>query len=89
MFFRSTAIGIQTAVGRIGSIAGTELFGVFIDYNPSLPILIVAILLITGGLAVFLVPSIDKKIISFMCIYKGIFLNCKKLFVRGKYQSLN
>ena len=85
---RSTAFGLQSAAGRIGAIGGTELFGVLIDTNPFLPILIVSVLLILGGLSVFLVPAVDKKIVSFTCVGKYLCSFLNRLFGRQR-RTLN
>ena len=53
---RGNAFGIQAAIGRIGAIVGTLLFGKLIAVSVYLPVLIVASLLLTGGLSVFLLP---------------------------------
>ena len=49
-------MGIQTAAGRIGAIAGTILFGQLTEVDLSLPILVVSTSLTVGSLAVFLLP---------------------------------
>ena len=54
---RSTAFGIQSVFGRIGSILGNLSFGKLITVDPFIPILLVAALLIFGGLVGFLLPN--------------------------------
>ena len=87
IFHRSTAFGFQSAVGRIGSIIGTVLFGKLITVNPYLPILIVASLLIFGGLVVFLAPS-DKKKITLSCICRCLVLPCRDYLRKKDYYNL-
>ena len=53
---RGTAFGLQAAVGRVGAIIGTVLFGKLITVSVYLPILIVASLILAGGLSVFVLP---------------------------------
>ena len=48
---RATAAGIHLLMGRIGAIFGTNIFGAFVRVNPSIPILIVAGVLLVGGIA--------------------------------------
>ena len=55
--FRSTAFGIQSVLGRLGSILGNLSFGRLITVDPFIPILMVAALLIFGGLVGFLLPN--------------------------------
>ena len=88
-FFRSTAFGIQAAAGRIGAIGGTELFAVLINTNPFLPILIISVLLIGGGLSAFLVPSVDKKIVSLTCLFKHSSVGIRKFCLGRKYGNTN
>ena len=57
LYFRSTAFGIQSVFGRIGSILGNLSFGRLITVDPFIPILLVAALLIFGGLVGFLLPN--------------------------------
>ena len=53
--------GLQTAMGRIGAIMGTVLFGELQGISRYLPILIVATLLMGRGLGVFLLPNAGGK----------------------------
>jgi MFS family permease len=60
---RSTAFGLQSAIGRIGSIIGALIFGRLITVSPFLPILIVASLLTVGGISVLAAPGQrDRKL---------------------------
>ena len=88
--YRSTAFGFETGVGRIGSIIGTVMFGELVSTNPYLPILIVAALLIIGGLAVFLLPATPgKKRVSLSCICRCLLAPLKKFSQKMKYEVLN
>ena len=50
-------MGIQAVLGRLGSILGNLSFGRLITVDPFIPILMVAALLIFGGLVGFLLPN--------------------------------
>ena len=58
---RSTAIGIQTALGRVGAITGNLAFGALMSVSEGgdvyVPILLVAVFLTFGGFIGFLLPS--------------------------------
>lgn len=58
---RSTAAGIHLLMARIGAIFGSNIFGVFIRVNPSIPILWVASLLIVGGVAALVLPKTTRR----------------------------
>ena len=55
--YRSTAIGIQSVLGRVGAILGNLLFGSLITVDPLIPIAMVAVVLMFGGLVGFALPS--------------------------------
>ncbi|XP_065883806.1 synaptic vesicle glycoprotein 2C-like [Dysidea avara] len=57
---RSTAMGFQAAVGRIAAIGGIVTFGSFYNSSPTLPILIVAVCLFTGGICTMALPAVSK-----------------------------
>ena len=59
---RSTAFGIQSVLGRVGSIIGNVAFGKLIKADPFVPILLVAVLLMIGGVTGVFLPSprVDK-----------------------------
>ena len=57
---RSTAMGFQAAIGRIASIGGIVTFGSFYNSSPTLPILIVAVCLFTGGICTMALPAVSK-----------------------------
>lgn len=58
---RSTAAGVHLLVSRIGAIIGTNIFGVFIRVNPSVPIFLVASVLFVGGVAALVLPKTTRK----------------------------
>lgn len=58
---RSTAAGIHLLMARIGAIIGTNLFGLFIRVNPSVPILFVAVILFTGAVTAIGLPKTTRK----------------------------
>ena len=58
---RSTAAGMHLLLARIGAIVGTNLFGLFIRVNPSVPILLVAGVLLTGSVASIGLPKTTRN----------------------------
>ena len=62
---RSTAIGIQAALGRVGAITGNLAFGALISVSAHgdvyVPILLVAVFLTFGGLIGFLLPTTREE----------------------------
>uniref|UniRef100_A0A1A8KJH8 Major facilitator superfamily (MFS) profile domain-containing protein n=2 Tax=Nothobranchius kuhntae TaxID=321403 RepID=A0A1A8KJH8_NOTKU len=54
---RSSALGFFTGVGRVAAIMGNVVFGKLVDTNCFVPILLVSILLLTGGLVALLLPQ--------------------------------
>ncbi|XP_066270386.1 synaptic vesicle glycoprotein 2C-like isoform X1 [Branchiostoma lanceolatum] len=54
---RSTAMGIQTGMGRIAAILGNVVFGLLVDTHCAIPLLMVAGLLVIGGLAAIKLPN--------------------------------
>ena len=56
-FYRSTGMGVTLAAGRLGAILGQLVFGSLLDVNCAIPIVAVAVLMITGGLTGLLVPN--------------------------------
>ena len=58
---RATAAGIHLLMGRIGAIFGTNIFGALVRVNPSIPILIVAGVLLVGGVAALPLPKTTRK----------------------------
>ena len=56
-FHRSTGMGVTLAAGRLGAILGQLVFGSLLDVNCAIPIVAVAVLMITGGLTGLLVPN--------------------------------
>jgi len=61
---RSTAFGLQTSVGRIASILGNIVFGLLVDVQCTVPLILVTISFIIGGVASFLVPKTDYNLLS-------------------------
>ncbi|XP_033904382.3 synaptic vesicle glycoprotein 2C [Acipenser ruthenus] len=53
---RSSALGFFTGVGRVASILGNVVFGQLVDTNCAVPILLVAALLVIGGVAAIKLP---------------------------------
>lgn len=50
-------MGVTLAAGRLGAILGQLVFGSLLDVNCAIPIVAVAVLMITGGLTGMLVPN--------------------------------
>jgi len=48
-------------MARIGAIIGTNLFGEFVYISPSIPILLVASVLLVGGVAALPIPKTTRK----------------------------
>ncbi len=46
---------------RIGAIIGTNIFGLFVYVNPSIPIFMVVAMLIIGALAALPLPKTTRK----------------------------
>jgi hypothetical protein len=62
--YRSTAFGIQAAVGRVGAILGNVSFGKLVSVDPMIPIVIVAALLLVGGVTAIFLPSPPGESVS-------------------------
>ena len=54
-------MGVHLLMGRIGAITGINLFGEFVNINPSIPILLVAGVLFIGGIAAIPLPKTTRK----------------------------
>lgn len=54
---RSSALGFFTGVGRVAAITGNLAFGKLVDSNCAVPVLLVSLLLLTGGLVALLLPQ--------------------------------
>ena len=50
-------MGVTLAAGRLGAILGQLVFGSLLDVNCAIPIVAVAVLMITGGLTGLFVPN--------------------------------
>eukprot|EP00038_Savillea_parva_P006783 m.165807 g.165807 ORF g.165807 m.165807 type:complete len:550 (-) comp12608_c0_seq1:198-1847(-) len=57
---RSTAFGIQAAVGRMGSISSSLIFGEFSDSNPALPMTVTGIALFAAALCCLMLPNTGR-----------------------------
>ena len=53
---RSTALGVLNSAARIAIIASNFTFGAFQNVDPSIPILMAAVTLITGGVSPLFLP---------------------------------
>ncbi len=60
LFYRSTAFGIHSGIGRVGAILGNVTFGHLIDSDRSLPILLVASFLSVGAIAAVFLPPVYR-----------------------------
>jgi len=58
---RSTAMAVTLVAARIGSILGNLLFGYLVETHCAIPILLVAGLLIGGGLLGLTLPNTTRK----------------------------
>ncbi|XP_072291854.1 synaptic vesicle glycoprotein 2C [Eucyclogobius newberryi] len=54
---RSTALGFFTGVARVAAIMGNVVFGRLVDTNCAVPVLLVSVLLLSGGFAALLLPQ--------------------------------
>lgn len=63
-FFRSTAMAVTMAVARIGAILGNVIFGYFIEVSCAVPVLMVSILLISGGLTSLKLPNTTRTTLA-------------------------
>ena len=89
---RSTAIGIEAALGRVGAITGNLAFGALMSVseggNVYVPILLVAVFLTFGGLIGFLLPS-PKGEKSTMCSRWCRGLPCRSCVQKLGYSTSN
>lgn len=60
IFLRSTALAVTLLSARIGAIVGNIVFGTLIDVHCAIPMFLVAILLIGGGLLGLLLPNTTR-----------------------------
>eukprot|EP00057_Strongylocentrotus_purpuratus_P001895 XP_003723431.1 PREDICTED: synaptic vesicle glycoprotein 2C isoform X1 [Strongylocentrotus purpuratus] len=58
---RSTALGVQSVFNRMGAILGNLMFGILIDLNCSVPMILIAVLLAVGGFTALTLPNTSKK----------------------------
>ncbi|XP_061898706.1 synaptic vesicle glycoprotein 2C [Entelurus aequoreus] len=54
---RSSALGVFTGVGRVAAITANVVFGRMVDSSCAVPILLVSVLLLVGGLAALFLPQ--------------------------------
>ncbi|CAF98389.1 unnamed protein product [Tetraodon nigroviridis] len=54
---RSSALGFFTGVGRVAAITANIVFGKLVDTNCAVPVLLVSVLLLTGGLVALVLPQ--------------------------------
>ena len=58
---RTTATGTHLLMARIGAILGTNIFGLFVRVDPTIPILTVACLFFVGSVASLGLPKTTRK----------------------------
>ena len=58
---RTTAAGLHLLMARIGAIIGTNIFGLFVKVNPSIPILLVASFFLVGSVRSLGVPKTTRN----------------------------
>ncbi|XP_052830426.1 synaptic vesicle glycoprotein 2C [Octopus bimaculoides] len=61
---RSTGLGVQTATLRIGAILGNLVFGILINAQCAIPMLLTSGLLLLGGLLAIKLPDLTGKDLS-------------------------
>ena len=61
---RSTAMAVSLAVARLGAIAGNVVFGELIETSCAVPILMVASLLLSGGLLSIKLPNTSNAALT-------------------------
>ena len=54
-------MGIHLLFARIGAIIATNIFGLLLHVNPSIPILLVACVLLVGSIAALPLPKTTRK----------------------------
>ena len=57
IYCRSTGMAVTLAAGRAGAILGQLTFGYLLEVNCAIPIVVVASLMITGGITGLFVPN--------------------------------
>ncbi|XP_071479724.1 synaptic vesicle glycoprotein 2C-like [Diadema antillarum] len=57
---RSTAMGVQAGMNRIGAILGNLIFGLFIDAHCAVPMIVIAVMLAIGGFTTLTLPNTTK-----------------------------
>lgn len=61
---RGTGMAVTLVFGRLGAIVGNVVFGYLVESNCAIPILSVAILLMSGGLLGLLLPNTSKTTLT-------------------------
>lgn len=61
---RSSALGVFTGVGRVAAIMGNVVFGQLVDSSCAVPLLMVCVLLLAGGLAALCLPQTKQTQLS-------------------------
>ena len=61
---RSTAIGLQLGLGRVAAIVANLVFGQLIAVNCAIPILLVSLCMIVGGLVSVRLPATTGVVLS-------------------------
>lgn len=57
---RTTAFGIQAAIGRLGSIASSLVFGEFSDADPALPMTVTGVVLFASAMCCLALPDTGR-----------------------------
>lgn len=61
-------MGITLVAARLGAILGNVIFGYFVETNCAIPVLAVAILLVSGGLASIFLPNTTKTPLAWLSV---------------------
>jgi len=61
---RSTAMAVSLAIARLGAISGNVVFGELIESSCAIPILMVAVLLLSGGLLSIKLPNTSNAALA-------------------------
>ena len=58
---RTTATGVHLLMARIGAIVGTYMFGQFSYADPTIPIIMVAVVMLIGTIAALPLPRTNRR----------------------------
>lgn len=61
---RSTAFGMHAGVGRVAAILGNFTFGLLVDVHCVIPLMLISVLLVTGGLTALRLPRQDQSTLN-------------------------